>query len=81
MREIALYFKGESEPVWVVQDDTVPMPGDHVEVENADGSRTSGIVHSRSWVTAKQGESSFSRVRIFLKAAPEPGTKTTKTTF
>lgn len=71
-RTIECYIEGEDEPVWVLRDVEVPLSGDGVCIENADGSERSFTVESRTWVTSKQGEHRFGRVRLFLAEKKPP---------
>ena len=73
-RLIALHLKGAEEPLWAVRDAVVPLIGDFLTIEESDGTSTKYEVVSRTWIIAKQGESSFERVRLDLKKVPVKGT-------
>ncbi|MCB1337300.1 MAG: hypothetical protein KDK10_07545 [Maritimibacter sp.] len=65
-REIAIFLSGSEEPIWVLSDACVPASGDVVTIEQADGSTRNYRVLKRNWITAKQGEHMFSRVRLVV---------------
>lgn len=77
LRSIELYQEGDDQPVWVVRDHAVPLPGDHIGIEQSDGSTRTYTVVSRTWLTAKQGEHSFARLRLTVKGEPRPASSKT----
>jgi hypothetical protein len=76
-RSIEIYQEGDDQPVWVIRDHAVPLPGDQIGIEQSDGSTRSYTVVSRTWLTAKQGEHSFARVRLTVKGKPKPASTKT----
>lgn len=69
-REISIHRKdnpGADGLVWVVRDFEVPAVGDMVSVEDAEGKANAFKVLEHVWVTAKQGEISFARVRLVVE--------------
>lgn len=71
-RNIAFHLKDDAHPIWAIRDVEVPTVGDLVAVEDADGSLRSFTVVRRLWITAKQGESSFGRVRLIVEELTDP---------
>lgn len=69
---IEFCVKGDEEPLWAIRDNNVPLPDDLVSIENADGTAMTYKVETRMWVTAKQGDHRFGRVRLILAEKKPP---------
>lgn len=67
VRAVEIFLEGSAEPLWVVRDNSVPLPEDLIFIENADGLGKTYKIVKRIWGTAKQGESSFMRIRLTVK--------------
>lgn len=65
-RLIEIFLTGSTEPLWAVRDTEVPAIGDSLHIEHSNGLVTTYAVTKRIWATAKQGESSFARVRLLV---------------
>lgn len=66
-RKIEIYSIDTAGPLWVVTDTSEPNVGDAVYIEQSDNTVRQYEVKRRAWITAKQGESSFSRLRLFVE--------------
>lgn len=74
-RSISIHLRDDKEfrnPVWAVRDFAVPATGDTITIESGDESFDTYEVIGRNWTTAKQGESSFTQVRLIVRKLTEP---------
>lgn len=65
-RAIEIYSADTGGVIWVCRDVAEPAVGDAVFIEQADGRMLQYEIKRRAWITAKQGESSFTRLRLFV---------------
>ena len=74
-RSISFHLLDDKEfknPIWVVKDALVPAIGDSITIESADDALDTYRVVGRDWMTAKQGASTFTQVRILAEKVTSP---------